>query len=145
MGVRQTVAYEGQAAVEMEALASPHENDRYPFEISTVPGLIDPAPIWAALLADWQAGIGLPTLSARFHNTVVEMAVQACEQIRLAQGIRVVALSGGVWQNRYLLERTLNRLEAAGFQVLVHRQLPPNDGCIALGQVMVGMGQHNRS
>ncbi len=64
-----------------------------------------------------------------------------CSTLKIQRGLKTVALSGGVWQNRTLLELTLKKLRAAGFEVLLHRRLPPNDGCIALGQVMVAAHQ----
>jgi len=135
IGVRQTATYEGQAAIELEALADPHETGVYP--LITRESIIDPAPLWQSLLADWQAGLPAPVLSARFHNSLVLLAVQICRQIRSESGCQTAALSGGVWQNRFLLERTAPALTQAGFRVLVHRRTPPNDGCIAIGQVMV--------
>jgi hydrogenase maturation protein HypF len=135
IGVRQLATYEGQAAIELEALCSPTEPASYAFNVQD--GIFDPAPLWQALLADWRAGVSIPVLAARFHNSVVELNLQLCEIIRQSHGINTVALSGGVWQNRYLLERTLSRLEIAGFNVLWHRQVPTNDGGIALGQAMI--------
>jgi hydrogenase maturation protein HypF len=135
IGVRELATYEGQAAIELEALCNPTESASYDFSVQG--GIFDPAPLWQALMADWRAGVSIPVLAARFHNSVVALNVQLCETIRQAHGINTVALSGGVWQNRYLLERTLSRLETAGFNVLWHRQVPTNDGGIALGQAMI--------
>jgi hydrogenase maturation protein HypF len=137
IGVRQTATYEGQAAIELEAAAwlAADEVGVYPFEIRDT--VADPAPLWAALLADWRAGTSIPLLAARFHNSITLLAVDLCQSIRRETGCAAVALSGGVWQNRFLLERTVPALAQTGFRVLVHRQVPANDGCIALGQVMV--------
>lgn len=135
LGVRQQVTYEGQAAIELEAVADRQEMGYYPFDIHD--DLIDPAPLWQALLADWRAGVKTPVLAARFHNSLAQLARTLCLAVRAESGARTVALSGGVWQNLLLLERTVPLLEEAGFAVLTHQQTPPNDGCIALGQVMV--------
>jgi hydrogenase maturation protein HypF len=135
LGVRQKVTYESQAAIELEALADPNERGSYSFALRET--IIDPAPLWEGLLADWRRGASTPALAARFHNSIARLALDLCQILRAEQDIRVIALSGGVWQNRFLLERTVNALGQAGFQVLVHRQMPANDGCIALGQVMV--------
>ncbi len=135
IGVRQSATYEGQAAIELEALAEWQERGYYPFDVQG--NQINPAPLWQALLSDWRAGAALPVLAARFHNSLARLAVEICQVIRAESGCQVAALSGGVWQNRFLLERTVPALEQAGFRVLLHRQTPPNDGCIALGQVMV--------
>jgi hydrogenase maturation protein HypF len=69
------------------------------------------------------------------------MALLTCSTLKTQRGLNTVALSGGVWQNRTLLNLTIMKLHAAGFEVLLHRRLPPNDGCIALGQVMVAAHQ----
>jgi len=141
IGVRQKATYEGQAAIELEAHAwrAAEESGAYALEMHGE--TIDPAPLWAALLADWRAGTPTAVLAARFHNSLARLAFEVCQAIRTASGCRVAALSGGVWQNRFLLERTVALLEKAGFEVLVHRQTPANDGCIALGQVLVAASQ----
>ncbi len=135
IGVRQVATYEGQAAIEMEAMADPHEGGSYVFDI--VDGLVDPAPVWQGLISDWRQGTSRPVLSARFHNSVVQMVLDVCKIIQQQTGVKTAALSGGVWQNRFLLEKTCAALEKSGFAVLTHHQVPANDGCIALGQAMV--------
>jgi hydrogenase maturation protein HypF len=141
IGVRQTATYEGQAAIELEALADQDEGDAYEFDVRD--GIIRTEPMLSALLHDWRAGVKTPVLSARFHNGVVQLADQLSRELRRREGAHTVALSGGVWQNIYLLERTMKTLTASGFSVLVHRQLPPNDGCIALGQAAVAASAIN--
>jgi hydrogenase maturation protein HypF len=142
-GVRQEATYEGQAAIEFEALADPDENGSYRFDIQD--HVFDPTPVWQALLSDWRNGVPKPVISARFHNGIVELIQLLCSQIHADTGIQTVALSGGVWQNRFLLERTIVKLRSSGFDVLVHRKTPANDGGIALGQLMVAAGAVNRS
>jgi hydrogenase maturation protein HypF len=135
IGVRQSATYEGQAAIELEALADPNENGIYPIEVNE--GLIKIFPLLAAIIADWRAGTTLPTISARFHNSLVQVMADVCQAIRRDNEVDTVALSGGVWQNQYLLKRAIETLESLDFKVLIHRQLPPNDGCIALGQALI--------
>jgi len=135
LGVRQTATYEGQAAIELEALAAKDERRTYPIGVEG--GIIDPAPLWEALIADWRAGTDLPRLSARFHNSIAELVLELGRRLRSETGCRTAALSGGVWQNVTLLGKTLAQLRAAGFTVYVHRLVPPNDGGIALGQAVV--------
>ncbi len=135
IGVRQEATYEGQAAIELEASADPHETGAYEFAVEG--DVVLPGPVWEALLADWHANTALPALAARFHNSVARLALQLSEIIRQESGANTVALSGGVWQNHYLLERAHKQLEQAGFEVLVHHQVPANDGGIALGQAVV--------
>jgi hydrogenase maturation protein HypF len=135
IGIRQDATYEGQAAIEMESAADPEEQGSYSFSIQG--SEFDPKPVWEGLLADLHNGIQAPVLSARFHNSVVRLNLQLCQLARENYGISTVALSGGVWQNLFLLERTVRILEQSGFIVLTHHQVPTNDGGIALGQAAV--------
>ena len=139
IGVRQTATYEGQAAIEFEQMADPSEIGAYPFSIQD--GVIDPAPLWHMLLRDWRAGTAQPVLAARFHNSVARLTVEVCQQLSQNSASKIVALSGGVWQNMLLLEKTQSLLEATGFTVLSHQRVPANDGCIALGQALVAGSQ----
>ncbi|MHB8855825.1 MAG: carbamoyltransferase HypF [Bellilinea sp.] len=139
IGVRQTATYEGQAAIELEQLADPSETGAYPFSIQD--GIIDPAPLWHMLLLDWRAGTAQSVLAARFHNSIAQLTFEVCQQLSQTSVTKVVALSGGVWQNMLLLEKTQSLLEAVGFTVLIHRRVPANDGCIALGQAVVASSQ----
>jgi hydrogenase maturation protein HypF len=134
-GVRQVVNYEAQAAIEFEALADPGENGAYSIDYAN--GLINPAPAWAALLADRRAGVDAGCIAARFHNGVARLASEACRRLRDERGLNEVVLSGGVWQNVTLLRRTLALLERDGFIVYTHSLVPPNDGGLALGQAAV--------
>jgi len=135
IGIRQEATYEGQAAIELEAIADVNEKSFYP--INPDNGPIQMAGLWQAIISDWRAGIPTPILAARFHNSIVHLSVVICDQIRSRTGCSTVALSGGVWQNQYLLTRTVDQLKSAQFTVLVHHQVPANDGCIALGQAVV--------
>ncbi len=134
-GVRQSVNYEAQAAIELEAVADPAEQGAYPIEIGDGP--IDPRPALLDLWSDRDSGIAAGVISARFHNGVVRMIRATCESIRRQEGINTVALSGGVWQNMTLLRKTVPALEGAGFTVYIHRQVPANDGGLSLGQAVI--------
>ncbi|NLX10191.1 MAG: carbamoyltransferase HypF [Chloroflexi bacterium] len=140
-GVLQTVTYEAQAAIWLEAQTDPDEAGAYPFDLvppgDSGPAQIDPAPALRALVADLRAGVAPARIAARFHNGVAEMVRAVCEQARAATGLHTVALSGGVWQNVTLLHKTVPLLRAAGFDVLTHRIVPPNDGGLALGQAVI--------
>jgi hydrogenase maturation protein HypF len=135
IGIRQNASYEGQAAIELEIAADPQEDGSYPFEFSD--GLLDPTLLWQSLLADWHSGTSIPILSARFHNSIVTLCLEVCRSLRSQTGCKVVAFSGGVWQNMFLLDRAYRLLSQNGFQVLVHHQVPANDGGIALGQAVI--------
>jgi hydrogenase maturation protein HypF len=134
-GVRQHVTYEAQAAIEFEALDDPKENAAYPFEYAA--GLVDPRAAVVALLADVNAKVSVGRISARFHNGLAEMVREVCHKLRADTGVSQVVLSGGVWQNVTLLTKTVPLLEKDGFTVLVHRQVPANDGGLALGQAAI--------
>ncbi len=137
-GMVETATYEGQAAVRLEQAAGPDAR-RYPVEISDgEPAVIDSVPVIRAVAADLQAGRGPSLIAAAFHRWVADAAAAAARQAREATGLNAVALSGGVFQNRRLVELLTPELEQAGFKVLRHRQVPPNDGGISLGQAAIG-------
>jgi hydrogenase maturation protein HypF len=142
LGVRDAVNYEGQAAVELEQLADPGEPGAYPARVAGAGG--DGAPLRLAgtdlvrsVVEELEAGVAAPLVAARFHNGLAGLTVAACRSLRDATGLETAALSGGVFQNLLLLERTVAGLERAGFRVLVHSRVPPNDGGISLGQAAV--------
>ncbi len=145
-GLRTTVTYEGQAAAELEAACDLTEDDGYPMPVAaaTPPGgaaaaplLLDARATIAAVVADVRAGAGVPRVAARFHNALAGATASACRILAGRHGLGTVVLSGGVFQNRLLLERTARRLEADGLRVLLPERLPPNDGGIAFGQAAV--------
>jgi hydrogenase maturation protein HypF len=106
----------------------------YTFHI--VDGIVDPAPALHAVIADHRAGEPAGVIGARFHHAVAQLIVELADTYR--DGPQTVALSGGVFQNALLLRLALNGLRARGFHVITHRRVPPNDGGIALGQLLVG-------
>ena len=134
-GVRQVVHYEAQAAIELEAIVDPEEHSAYPIEIGDGP--IDPSPALLEIWYDRESGVEPSAISARFHNGIARMILATCEAIRRQKGLDTVALSGGVWQNMTLLQKTVPQLEKAGFTVYLHRQVPANDGGISLGQAVI--------
>jgi hydrogenase maturation protein HypF len=139
LGVRDVVSYEGQAAIELEQLADPAEAGTYVTSLS--PGEhgfeISGADLVRAAVEDLQAGVEAPTIAARFHRGIADIVQRGCLAVRERSGLAAVALSGGVFQNVLLLEWAIERLEASGFRVLRHRQVPPNDGGLSLGQAVV--------
>ena len=133
-GVRHEVSYEGQAAIELEALAAA---DSGAYSIDVVRGArltIDPRAALGEVLRDVASGAGAGTVSARFHAGLARATAAACEHAASARGLDTAVLAGGVFQNRLLLEWTADLLAAAGLRVLVPRLLPPGDGAIAYGQ-----------
>lgn len=135
IGLRSAVNYEAQAAIELEQAVDVDETAAYPFQIEWP--FLDARPLWEALLSDLRQGLSVPRIAARFHNAVIALCLEVAHHVRDVEGIRRVALSGGVWQNQILLHRTIQGLQQAGFEVLTHRQVPTNDGGLALGQAMV--------
>jgi hydrogenase maturation protein HypF len=134
IGIRDTINYEGQAAIELEQRADPGERGSYPTSTrDTVPG----AELIRAVVDDLAAGTPIPTIAARFHNAVADAVTNLCVLIGEQSGVGVVALSGGVWQNLLLTTRTVHTLRAKGFRVLTHSRVPCNDGGISLGQAAV--------
>jgi hydrogenase maturation protein HypF len=137
-------------AVELEQLADPAELGAYRArieEVEEVEGIqgiqggvqlrVIGADLIRAVVDDIRGDAGAAIVAARFHNGVAEAIKRTCAILRARTGLEVVALSGGVFQNLLLLDRTASRLEAGGFRVLVHGRVPPNDGGISLGQVAV--------
>ncbi|MYH43067.1 MAG: carbamoyltransferase HypF [Acidimicrobiaceae bacterium] len=137
-GVALAATYEGQAAIRFEQVAGPDVR-RYPVEISGgTPAVIEFSPLVEAVVSDLLTGQPPELIAGAFHRWVSDAAVAASRQARESTGISAVALSGGVFQNRRLTELLVPDLEQAGFEILRHRQVPPNDGGIALGQAAVG-------
>lgn len=143
VGIRDVVTSEGQAAIELEALASTTDpNGSYPFDITpglqqTAPFAIDTRPILHGVVTDVAAGAHPATIARRFHDTMVEVVVTACTRIRQASGITDAVLSGGVFMNSLLTEEVVKKLGGAGFCTFRHRLVPTNDGGLSLGQLAV--------
>ncbi len=137
-GVGDQVAYEGQAAIRLEQLAGPSAR-RYPVTLSDgSPAEIETATLMAAVVNDLRGGIDLAEVAGAFHRWAAEVVLTASRLARERSGVSAVALSGGVFQNRLLVESAVPLLTSDGFEVLLHGQVPPNDGGISLGQVAVG-------
>ncbi len=139
IGVRQRVTYEGQAAIELEALAVAEGPTDYVF---TREGeVIDAAAVIRAIVTDWQQGVNPALIAAKFHSAVAHLVVQISLHLREQMGLNQVALSGGVWQNVRLFEQTQRQLYEHHFDVFTHQFVPANDGGLALGQVMIAANQ----
>ncbi len=141
IGVRSIIQYKAQAAIDLETYASEagKENKSYPFSIIEEAGVyvIKIRELVSAVIKDWQARRPQAVIAARFHNTVARMILETSLAISEKTGIKEVALSGGVFQNRLLFRKTRVLLESAGFKVYTHRQVPCNDGGISLGQAVI--------
>jgi hydrogenase maturation protein HypF len=139
IGIRDEISYEGQAAMELESFCASGIKERYNFCICKEGKefIIDPQEIFIDIIKDLKEGIDKKVIAAKFHNTVAEFTLNLCGKIRENTGINKIALSGGVFQNRYLTEKIISLLEKDGFQVYTQRKVPPNDGGISLGQAVV--------
>lgn len=139
-GLRSEVNYEGQAAAELEGIAEPQPGRGYPMPAirdGEAPLLIDARETIRALVGDLEGGVGAPIVSGRFHEGLAVATASATGQLARERDLDSVVLSGGVFQNRLLLERTVELLAADGIRVLIARRLPPNDGGLSFGQVAV--------
>ncbi len=141
-GVRDEVNFEAQAAIELETCALAGIDACYPFEISRDdPGQIDLRPAIEGIVKDVLSRQATGWISATFHNTIAAVILEVCGRLRKAEGINGVCLSGGTFQNFYLLERAVAGLRSDGFEVFLHAQVPPNDGGISLGQAVIANSQ----
>lgn len=143
LGVRHRVSFEGQAAMELEALAGPEKGRLLPFTIGEDNGtyVLDLFPAIRELLDLLSRGERRAALAAAFHQTLAVSFSALAGRIRETTGLNTAALSGGCFQNRRLLEETTAALEGVGFEVLRHRLVPANDGGIALGQAVIAAAQ----
>ncbi len=139
LGICDRIHYDGQAAIELEMIADPAENGEYSFTVKEEEGLIitDPREAMRMLMRDKGKGVSLAAISARFHNGISRAMLEVCERLREESGIRTVALSGGVFQNMYLLSRAVSMLEKNGFRILTHARVPTNDGGVSLGEAVL--------
>ncbi len=145
IGVCTDVRYEGQAAMELEALAGA-SGDAYPYEIARVGDAlqIDWRPLFVALVDDLRRRVPASTISHRFHATVADMVASVCTELRRETGLDRVVLSGGVFQNALLTDLSVRRLTLAGFSVYRHSLVPCNDGGLSLGQAVVAAEKERR-
>lgn len=138
LGIRDAINYEGQAAIELEQRADLTEHGTYPAAVTESPALqLHGVDLVRAAVNDLRAGVAPAVIATRFHHGVADAIVRVCLMLRDSTGVGVAALSGGVFQNVLLLERTVAGLERSGFRVLTHSRVPPNDAGISLGQVAI--------
>jgi hydrogenase maturation protein HypF len=139
-GVRDAVAYEGQAAVELEQLALHAPPDgAYSFEVEpsaqAIPMVVDTRPLIREVVSDVRNRVDVAVMARRFQSTLVEIVTTVCLRLRDRTRINAITLSGGVFLNKLLLSEVCIRLRGEDFRVYRHRQVPPNDGGLSLGQL----------
>ena len=138
LGLASEVTFEGQAAIALEAAADRGIDRHYDFEIqANEPMILDFRPVIAAIVKGLTRGRRVGEISASFHNTLSAAIGEACGRIGAAAGVDRVCLTGGSFQNLYLLGRTVVELRRRGFGVFLHAQVPANDGGLSLGQAMI--------
>ncbi|MGB5834222.1 MAG: carbamoyltransferase HypF [Thiohalocapsa sp.] len=136
------IAYEGQAAIELEAICGAVDVDtRAGYDLALIDHsgcwILDPTPMWWQLFRDLADGVPKSLIGARFHAGFADAAVDLGVRIAVANNVDTAAISGGVFQNRMLFERVSNGLRANGLKVLSHSRVPANDGGLALGQAVM--------
>ena len=151
MGIcREECNYEGQAAIEMEALVDENllnqrkETLTYPFKLNFLDSIyyIDPHPMWKALLEDLQQQTPVNIIAAKFHQGLAIAIVETVKTLRKQYPINHVALTGGVFQNRILLQQVTSRLHNSGISLLTHSKVPCNDGGLSLGQAVISAARN---
>jgi hydrogenase maturation protein HypF len=136
------VSYEAQGAVALEQLTNADIQDFYKIQVGE--GVINQVPLIPQILSEREQGLPANMISTKFHNAIAQVSLDCSLSLRGKHKINKVVISGGVWQNLYLLKKTWSLLNAEGFEVFVHHQVPANDACIALGQVAVALAQSKR-
>ena len=139
VGLRDLIAYEGQAAIELEQCMEPTAKI-YHYEFKEVGGrlLLSPTVIFAQVYEDATSKMETGLISGKFHQTLVAMFVEACQRQSRLHGLDRVVCSGGVFQNVSLLGNLEGQLRASGLEVYTPQRIPANDACISLGQAVIG-------
>ena len=138
----QQISYEGQAAIELETLARAGNAEVVPYPFTVGNQVIDPAPMWRALINDLQQGVSSRAdMALAFHKGLVQALTTMTQQLAGHHAFETIALTGGVMQNMLLLDALQTALSDKGFRVLTHRRLPANDGGLSFGQALVAAVQ----
>lgn len=139
LGICEKSTYEGQAAMELEMAMNGDTDEYYPFSYQQEEecNIINPSPLVKGILLDLKEDKSLGHFSSKFHNSIINMIVEVCCSLRDKWGLNRAALSGGCFQNTYLLSKSITKLTSAGFEVFFHQEVPPNDGGLALGQALI--------
>ena len=138
LGIRRKAGYEGQGAVLLEAAALAGEGGAYPYELCGGEVLtLDWRPTVRALTSELDGGVEVPVIAARFMNTLIRAAAEQLSRLAAETGLGRVVLSGGVFQNMYIMDRLPERLRAQGLEVYTHSRVSANDEGISLGQLMI--------
>lgn len=140
VGVRDEIDFEGQAAIDLEMQSDETAHGRYEYSYAATagqPSVIDTDPVIKGIVNDLLADVPAAVIGAKFHATVATMIIETCIRLKEETGVRTVALSGGVFQNATLYAAVIKGLKKQDFRLLLHKELPVNDGGISLGQAVV--------
>jgi hydrogenase maturation protein HypF len=139
LSIRDEVHYEGQAAIELEMIADHGVKEKYPFHIykDEKPMVVDSQEMIRGIVRDLIDGAPASKISGKFHRTIAGFIIETCESIRSKEELNQVVLSGGVFQNIFLLSLVTEGLKKSGFDVYTHHLVPPNDGGVSLGQAVI--------
>ena len=145
--IRDEITFEGQAALALEMAVEEGWNGHYEYGLQREPEgtIIDPIPLISGIIKDLQEGVSAARIATSFHNTAAHFLLEVAERMAKETSLNRVILSGGVFQNVYLLERLRKGLMKAGLTPIFHQRVPPNDGGIALGQVAIANARLARS
>jgi hydrogenase maturation protein HypF len=140
IGVRDEIEFEGQAAIELEMISDEGNHGRYEYRYLAEqgkPAVVDTDPVIKGIVNDLLGGVPAAVIGAKFHETVAAIIIETCRKLKDAHDINTVALSGGVFQNSILYGKVVKGLKEQGFRLLLHKELPVNDGGISLGQAII--------
>jgi hydrogenase maturation protein HypF len=135
INIARIVRYEGEAAVRLESIIDEHVTDYY--DLNLCEQILDPSPILKGVYNDFRNAVVPSVIAAKFHNTLIQAITKVSREISRQTGIKNVCLSGGVFQNSYLLQGLVKNLAKEGLNVFWQQKVPANDGGISLGQIMI--------
>lgn len=151
IGIRQYITYEGQASIELESVLDSSCKAAYSYKIESIDAgdcikyIINTSPVILGLINDKTSNLSKAVMSAKFHNTVINFTIEMCKILRNNTGENVIALSGGVFQNSFILKNLIIKLEGLNFTVFSHESYPCNDGGISLGQIVIANAVLNKN
>ena len=138
LGICPVTTFEAEAAIALEAEITQGINDSYDFELTdTIPGVVNFSKTLSGIISDMLKGVPNGIISAKFHNTLVRVIQTVVLNVRKERGLKDAALSGGVFQNLYLLKKAVHILKSEGFNVYYNIKVPANDGGISPGQAFI--------
>jgi len=139
INLKYEVNFEGQAAIELEAMCQPKYRDHYSYSIEeeTSNWIVSTEEMFLQIIHEMERHENIEKIATKFHNTIADLTLSMSVKIRNKYNINLVVLSGGVFQNSFLLNRMIGVLKEENFKIYIHQKMPPNDACISLGQAVI--------